>query len=93
MPEAGPKLDRRVSFAVEGELREAWAARSSLEVDSEGARAGFVVRYFERAGGGRVRPADVGKLTDDHGQPWNVVAVAERIRRRFLEFNCEALTR
>ena len=57
---AGPKLDRRVRFAVEGELREVWAARQRLDADADGARASLVVRYFERKDGGRVQPTMLG---------------------------------
>ena len=88
-----PRLDRRVCFALEGEERTVWAERTDLNVTAEGASAQFRVRFFRRSDGSRVRPKDVGKLTDDYGQLWQVAAVAEAVRRRFLVFDCEALTR
>ena len=96
MPREYPKLDRPVSFCVNGGKRTAWAAR--LSEDVEGAEDGgvaalrrtranvrWLVRYFE-VEGRLPRVGEVTEFTDDHGERWQIRALRQIHRRRYLEF-------
>ena len=93
-----PKLDRAVSFCVTGdaEARNEWASLRSETVapaDDGGAAAHrrirhdatWWVRYFE-VSGRLPRTGNVTAFIDDHGDLWQIRAIRQIDRRRFLEF-------